>query len=81
MMPVMDTTSQTARKKHYTATVWREDTWFIAQCLEVDVASQGKTKAEAVENLRQALLLWLEDPVATVAPERVTIDIDVAATP
>ena len=25
----------------FTASISREDDWFIAQCLEVDVASQG----------------------------------------
>ena len=38
-----------ADMKHtFTATVWREDKWFIAQCLEVDIASQGETEQEAL---------------------------------
>ena len=28
-------------KKKFTASVLQEDQWFVAQCLEVDVASQG----------------------------------------
>ncbi|MGH7433571.1 MAG: type II toxin-antitoxin system HicB family antitoxin, partial [Candidatus Methylomirabilales bacterium] len=28
-------------KRTFTASVWREGDWFVAQCLEVDVASQG----------------------------------------
>ncbi|HEC85942.1 MAG TPA: type II toxin-antitoxin system HicB family antitoxin, partial [Thioploca sp.] len=27
----------------------------IAQCLEIDIASQGQTEPEALENLREAL--------------------------
>lgn len=42
-------------KRAFNATTWQEGEWFIAQCIEVDVASQGKTEAEALENLRDAL--------------------------
>ena len=38
----------------------RED-WYIAQCLEVDVASQGHTIDEALANLAEAVELYLED--------------------
>ena len=48
----------------------REDEWFIAQCLEVDVASQGKSEDEAVNNLREALELYFEPPrYPTVIPQ------------
>jgi predicted RNase H-like HicB family nuclease len=46
----------------YTASVTNEDKLFVAQCLEVDVASQGATEDEALANLREALELYLEDP-------------------
>ena len=37
----------------------REGKWVVAQCLDVDVASQGMTIAEALRNLREALgLHW-----------------------
>jgi predicted RNase H-like HicB family nuclease len=55
-------------KKTFTATVVKEDDLFVAQCLEVDVASQGKTEAEAIENLQEALELHFEDPRATNLP-------------
>jgi hypothetical protein len=29
-------------KRPFAATVWREGDWYVSQCLEVDVASQGK---------------------------------------
>lgn len=41
--------------------VWREDQWFVAKCLEVEVASQGKTKKEALVNLEEAIELYFED--------------------
>ncbi len=41
-----------------------EGGWYVAQCLDVDVASQGKTKQEAKENLRDALELYFEKDIA-----------------
>ena len=32
----------------FTASIWREDNWFIAQCLEVDIASQGESEESAL---------------------------------
>lgn len=47
-------------KRAFTAAVWQENEWFVAQCLEIDVASQGRTEQEALENLTEALELYLE---------------------
>lgn len=44
---------------HYV--VWKEEKWFVARSLEVEVASQGKTEKEAANNLREALELYFED--------------------
>ena len=33
----------------------------MSKCLEVEVASQGKTKTEALENIEEALKLYFED--------------------
>ncbi len=41
--------------------LWKEDKWFIAKALEVEVASQGKTEEEALKNLKEALELYFED--------------------
>ncbi len=43
-----------------TAALHQEEDWFAAQCLEVDVASQGRTIAEALENLGEAVGLYLD---------------------
>lgn len=66
-------------KQRFTASVWREGDWFVAQCLEVDVASQGETEQEALENLKEALELHFEPPRATVYPETRTLEIEVGA--
>ena len=44
-----------------TAAVHPEDDWYVAQCLEVDVASQGTTVDEALANLREAVTLYLDE--------------------
>ncbi len=41
----------------------------MSQCLEVDVASQGETEEEALENLKEALELHFEPPQATRPPK------------
>jgi len=55
-------------KQTFSASVWQEGKWFVAQCLEVDIASQGETPEKALENLREALELHFEPPVATAEP-------------
>ena len=40
--------------------VWKEGKYYVAQCLNVDVSSFGKTKKEALENLDEALELYFE---------------------
>ncbi len=66
-------------KQKFTASIWQEDEWFVAQCVEVDVASQGKTEDEALENLRDALELHFTPPVATVSPQIRSLEIEVKA--
>ena len=41
--------------------VYREDEYYVAQCLDVDVASFGKTEKEALKNIQEALELYFED--------------------
>jgi len=66
-------------KRNFNATVWQEGEWFIAQCLEVDVASQGATEEEALENLSEALELHFTPPVATITPQVRQIEVEIAA--
>jgi len=48
-------------KRKFNVTVWQEDDWFIAQCLDVDIASQSKTEQEALANLQEAIELYFEE--------------------
>lgn len=66
-------------RRTFSASVWREEDWYIAQCIEVDVASQGETEEVALENLRDALELHFTPPVATITPSVRTLEIEVAA--
>jgi predicted RNase H-like HicB family nuclease len=63
----------------FAATVWREGEWFVSQCLELDVASQGATEEEALANLKEALDLHFEPPRATRPPMVRTIEVEVGA--
>ncbi|MGH3754666.1 MAG: type II toxin-antitoxin system HicB family antitoxin [Pseudonocardiaceae bacterium] len=47
--------------RNFTAAVHQEEDWYVAQCLEVDVASQGQTIPEALRNLAEAVELYLEE--------------------
>ena len=65
--------------REFTATVWQEGEWFIAQCREVEVASQGLTEEEALNNLGEALELHFEPPRATILPSIRKIEVELGA--
>lgn len=52
-------------KRKFAVKIWREGELHIAQVLDVDVASQGESREDALANLREALELHFEPPVAT----------------
>jgi predicted RNase H-like HicB family nuclease len=66
-------------KRQFAATVWREGKWFVSQCLEVDVASQGESEDEALANLKEALELHFEPPHATRPSKVRTVEVEVGA--
>ena len=66
-------------KRTFSASLYRESDWIVAQCLDVDVASQGETQEEALANLREALELHFEAPAATEIPAVRTIDVEIGA--
>jgi predicted RNase H-like HicB family nuclease len=51
--------------RHIHYTVYREDSDYVAQCLDYDVSSFGATKEEALAMLKEAVELYLEDEEAT----------------
>ena len=43
----------------YNVMIQEEEEWYVAKCLDNNVASQGKTIEEALKNLKEALELYL----------------------
>jgi len=66
-------------KQQFSASVWREGEWVIAQCIQVDIASQGATEEEALSNLRDAIELHFTPPVASLVPKVRDIEVDIKA--
>jgi predicted RNase H-like HicB family nuclease len=64
--------------KLFTVSIQKEDTWYIAKCLENSVASQGTTMDDAMNNLREALTLYYEDESMPVFPQTFVTALEVA---
>jgi predicted RNase H-like HicB family nuclease len=43
-----------------TIKIEHEEDWVVATCLENNIASQGKTIDEAINNLKEAIMLYYE---------------------
>ncbi len=65
-------------KQTFTAVVSQENEWYVAQCLEVDVASQGESEATALSNLQEALALHFDEPRATLLPTVQILEVEVS---
>lgn len=44
----------------YNVVIQKEEDWYVAKCLDNNVASQGKSIEEALNNLREAIELYNE---------------------
>ena len=65
-----------------TVAITRDEEWFVARCLEVEVTSQGESLDEALANLREALELYFEDedaPAEMAHPLVTSIEIRIPA--
>jgi predicted RNase H-like HicB family nuclease len=63
-----------------TAAIMHEPPWYVARCLDVEVASQGETVEEALANLREALELYFEDaPAPDLGEPPIIASVEVAA--
>ena len=49
--------------KEYVAIVTREEAWYVALNPDTGVASQGASVEKALENLEEALSLYLEEVI------------------
>jgi predicted RNase H-like HicB family nuclease len=66
-------------RRRFLVTTWQEGDWRVAQALEVEIASQGETEQEALDNLKEALELHFEAPTATLVPRIHILEINAAA--
>ena len=62
-----------------TAVIHREDDLYVAECPEVGVTSQGATIQEAIDNLREATELYLEEFPMDIAPRSLLTTFEVPA--
>ena len=66
----------------FTAVLHKEEDIYVAECPEVGTASQGKTIDEAIDNLKEATELYVEEfPIKEkrktwMTTFEVTVDID-----
>jgi len=44
-----------------TITIWEEDGVYVSKCVELEVASCGDTPKEALDNIREAIDLYLKN--------------------
>jgi predicted RNase H-like HicB family nuclease len=65
--------------KSFRASVWQEGELYVAQCLDVDVASQGRSERDALKALEEALELHFTPPNASILPKLTTIKVRVDA--
>ena len=56
----------------FTASIWEEDGAWVARCAELGVASAGDSADEALENLREAVALYVENAAELGMLEEVT---------
>lgn len=59
--------------KTFTALIHKETKWYVAECPEIGTASQGNTVEEAIENLKEATEVYLEEfPIKENLPPLLT---------
>jgi predicted RNase H-like HicB family nuclease len=51
--------------------VQKEESWYVSKCPENNVASQGKTIEEALNNLREAVALYYEDEKSEIEEKQI----------
>ena len=62
----------------YNVMIQKEEEWYVAKCLDNNVASQGKTIEEALQNLREALELYLQNEEVVQPKETYLTTLEVA---
>lgn len=63
----------------FSVKIWKgEDGYYVAQCQELPAAiTQGKTKKEAIQNIKEAIELVLEDMQAEIRKKKALVTVEV----
>jgi predicted RNase H-like HicB family nuclease len=61
-------------ERKFSAVITKEGKMFVSYCPELGVASQGKTKKNALENLKEAVELYLEEDPIKMPEEREVLE-------
>ena len=56
------------KSTRFNVTIQKDESWYVAKCIDNSVASQGKTIEEALDNLKEALELYYEDDIPYEPP-------------
>ena len=62
----------------YNVMIQKEEEWYVAKCLDNNVASQGKTIEGALKNLKEALELYLQNEEIVQPKETYLTTLEVA---
>ena len=62
----------------YNVMIQKEEEWYVAKCLDNNVASQGKTIEEALKNLKEALELYVQNEEIVQPKETYLTTLEVA---
>ncbi len=61
-------------EKTFSAIITKEGKFFVSYCPELGVSSQGKTKKSALNNLKEAVELYLEEDPIGIPEKRDVIE-------
>ena len=62
--------------------IWREGDWYVSECKDLEVASQGESLQEAQDNLKEAIQLFLDAAsFSEVMSYLVRLELDTSVTP
>ena len=65
-------------KIKYNVIIQKEEDWYVAKCIENNVASQGKTIEESLKNLKEAIELYYETEEPVEPKELLITTLEVA---
>ena len=65
-------------KIKYNVIIQKEDEWYVAKCIDNNIASQGRTVEESIKNLKEAIELYYENEEPIAPKETYVTTLEVA---